>query len=133
MAFFQAEDGAETVKTILEKALKGETRVSMSPINLGEIFYLSVRKLGEERAEQLREDIKRLPVKIEEVTFERIMEAARIKARYPVSYADVFCVALTLELKAPVVTGDPEFKQFDPLIDIIWLCEDGGKVKNLVA
>ena len=124
MAFFQAEDGAETVKTILEKALKGETRVSMSAINLGEIFYLSVRKFGEERAEQLREDIKRLPVKIEEVTFERIMEAARIKARYPVSYADAFCVALALELKAPVVTGDPEMKHLDPLIDIIWLSKD---------
>ncbi len=121
LAFFQAEEGAETVKVILEKALKKEAHVYMSAINLGEIYYLSVRKLGEIQAEQMLDDIEKLPITIEEASLERIMEAARIKARYTVSYADAFCISLAKELKAPVVTGDPEFNQLDSLIEIIWL------------
>ncbi len=123
LAFFQAEEGAETVKVILEKALKKEAHVYMSAINLGEIYYLSVRKLGEIQAEQMLDDIEKLPITIEEASLERIMEAARIKARYTVSYADAFCISLAKELKAPVVTGDPEFNQLDSLIEIIWLRE----------
>lgn len=121
LAFFQAEEGAETVKVILEKALKKEAHVYMSAINLGEIYYLSVRKLGEIQAEQMLDDIEKLPITIEEASLERIMEAARIKARYTVSYADAFCISLAKELKAPVVTGDPEFNQLDSLIETIWL------------
>lgn len=121
LAFFQAEEGAETVKVILEKALKKEAHVYMSAINLGEIYYLSVRKLGEIQAGQMLDDIEKLPITIEEASLERIMEAARIKARYTVSYADAFCISLAKELKAPVVTGDPEFNQLDSLIEIIWL------------
>ena len=82
LAFFQAEEGAETVKVILEKALKKEAHVYMSAINLGEIYYLSVRKLGEIQAGQMLDDIEKLPITIEEASLERIMEAARIKARY---------------------------------------------------
>ena len=123
LAFFQAEEGAEAVKVILEKALKKEAHVYMSAINLGEIYYLSVRKLGEIQAGQMLDDIEKLPITIEEASLERIMEAARIKARYLVSYADAFCISLAKELKAPVVTGDPEFNQLDSLIEIIWLRE----------
>ena len=121
MSFFQAEKGSETVKMILEEALKGDAFVHMSAINLGEIYYLATRKFGKKQAEEMLEDIKRLPIKIEEATFERIVEAGRIKARYPLSYADAFCISLAIELQASVVTGDPEFKNVESLIKIIWL------------
>ena len=36
------------------------------------------------------------------------LEAARVKARHPLSYADAFAVATGRLEKAPVLTGDPE-------------------------
>lgn len=49
------------------------------------------------------------------------MEAAKIKGRYPVSYADAFAIATTLELEATLVTGDPEYNAVSTLIEILWL------------
>ena len=50
-----------------------------------------------------------------------MLAAARLKARYAISYADAFAVALAQELGAPVVTGDTEFEQVESLIDVLWL------------
>ena len=51
----------------------------------------------------------------------RILSAAHIKARYSISYADAFVVALSHEKKGIIVTADPEFKQVESLVDILWL------------
>jgi predicted nucleic acid-binding protein len=37
-----------------------------------------------------------------------VLEAARVKAKHPLSYADAFAVATGRVEKAPVITGDPE-------------------------
>jgi ribonuclease VapC len=47
--------------------------------------------------------------------------AAHIKARHPVSYADAFAVALAQEYGATVVTGDPEVRAVESLINVDWL------------
>ncbi|MEW5989188.1 MAG: PIN domain-containing protein [Chloroflexota bacterium] len=44
-----------------------------------------------------------------------------MKAAYPLSYADAFAAALAQELKATLVTGDPEFRPLIALIAIEWL------------
>jgi len=48
-------------------------------------------------------------------------EAAKIKGRYPLSYADTFAVATALRKDAAIITGDPEFKQVESLVSIEWL------------
>ena len=121
LSFFQAERGSARVKEILEKALNGEIVTRLSAINLGEIFYISARRLGENKAEKMLQDIRRLSVKIEGATDKRIMAAARLKARYPISYADGFTVSLAMEFGDSIVTGDPEFKKIEHLVEIIWL------------
>jgi len=52
---------------------------------------------------------------------QRVLAAAHIKARYPVSYADAFAIALANELGATVVTGDPEFKEVESVVAVLWL------------
>ena len=52
---------------------------------------------------------------------DRVIGAAHVKARFPVSYADAFVVALAQELKATIVTADPEFKKVESLASILWL------------
>jgi len=39
---------------------------------------------------------------------QRILEAAAIKARHPVAYADAFAVATSIAYDAALMTGDPE-------------------------
>ena len=52
---------------------------------------------------------------------ERVLSAARIKGKFPISYADAFAVALAQEMSATLITGDPEFKRVQSLVKIIWL------------
>jgi predicted nucleic acid-binding protein len=51
----------------------------------------------------------------------RLLEAAEIKAKHMVSYADAFGAALAQELRAKLVTGDPEFKKLEPELAVMWL------------
>ena len=53
--------------------------------------------------------------------FPLILEASRIKACYPISYADCFVIATTLKEKARIITGDPEFRKVQDLVEIDWL------------
>ena len=42
-------------------------------------------------------------------SFTDILEAAKIKAKHPISYADCCAVATAMKEDASIVTGDPEF------------------------
>ena len=50
-----------------------------------------------------------------------VFEAAHVKARYPVSYADAFSVALARRNRGRVLTGDPEFKAVECEVRVHWL------------
>ena len=49
------------------------------------------------------------------------MLTPKLKGTYKIAYADCFAAALTMKLKATLVTGDPEFQQIEKLIDIEWI------------
>ena len=121
LAYFQAEPGGTKVKELLKQAKAGETMTYLSLINLGEVIYTTGRKLGNDRAREILDDIMHLPIQLAEVTMARVLAAAQIKTQYPISYADAFAVALSQELKATIVTGDPEFKQVESLVTLFWL------------
>ncbi len=122
LAYFQAEPGGRTIASLLQQAQStSDVRLYLSTISAGEIYYITCRKLGAERAEELLSDLRKLPVTLCQATEERVFSAARIKAEYPVSYADAFVVGLAKEFDGLVVTGDPEFKAVEPLVDVLWL------------
>ena len=54
-------------------------------------------------------------------TYEHVLAAARIKAGYPISYADAFAVASAQREKATLVTGDPELRAVEHLVPILWI------------
>jgi predicted nucleic acid-binding protein len=54
-------------------------------------------------------------------TFTDVLEAARVKAQFPLSYADAFAISTALRSQAMVVTGDPEFRAVAHLVEILWL------------
>jgi predicted nucleic acid-binding protein len=47
-----------------------------------------------------------------------VISAAKIKARYALSFADCFAVATAQGENAVVLTGDPEFKNVAELVEI---------------
>jgi predicted nucleic acid-binding protein len=93
----------------------------MNDINVGEVYYTIARERSHASAQSFLAHLERLPIKTVSNSFADVLEAARIKAQFPVSYADAFAVATAIKERAVVMTGDPEFKQVEGLVTIEWL------------
>jgi len=111
IAFFTGEPEGEKVKEALRECLQGKAQGFLSVINWGEIFYIIARKKGQKLAQEILEKIENYSLEIIEADKDLTLEAARIKARYPLAYADCFALALAKLKKAELLTGDPEFKK----------------------
>jgi len=123
LALVEDEPGAQVVADILSEE---GTELYLSVVNLGEVYYIISRERGERAAEEVvRGIMEEETVAIVEVSWPRAREAARIKAKGGLSYADAFVLGLALELKAPVVTGDPEIQAIAESLgtEIVWLGE----------
>jgi len=121
LAYLQNERTAAQVDDLLVQAARGDMALHMSLINLGEIAYLVERRYGASQCEKVLEQVSHFPIALAEVTLDRIKAAARVKASFAVSYADAFVVALSQELGAKIVTGDPEFRQSESIVQVLWL------------
>ena len=126
LAYLQAEPPGHQVKDLMTQASTGALHVYLSLINLGEVVYIVGRKLGDRTAKEIFHDMQRLPLVLAEVTIDRVLAAAHVKAHHAISYADAFVVALAQELEATVVTGDPEFRKVESLVDFLWLSRNTG-------
>jgi len=121
MAYLGDEAGAEQVKALLRQAQGDEAVIYLSLINLGEVAYIIERRYGSERLQEVLARLAQLPITITEVSHERVLAAAHVKAHHAVSYANAFAIALAQEKDAPVVTGDPEFKKVERLVKVVWV------------
>ena len=79
------------------------------------------RRRGFAAAQKTLMLLQSLPIKILEVTNDLVLDAAHIKASHPLSYADAFAVAVAINQKAIVLTGDPEFESVETLVNVEWL------------
>lgn len=122
LAYLNGEAGAEKVRQALEEAQESGAAMLLSQINVGEVYYILYRKRGREQADYFVETIlPGLPLQVLPVDFSLVMEAARLKARYPLAYADCFALAAALRTEAALMTGDPEFNAVAELLTIEWL------------
>jgi len=90
-------------------------------VNWGEIYYITLRETGAERAEHIAETISSLPIEIVIPDLELTREAAGFKSRGGIAYADCFAAALAKLRKSELLTGDPEFKQVEDAVKIFWI------------
>ena len=79
------------------------------------------KKKGRQAAEQYENQMLALPVRYVMPEAEDILAAARFKSKHAVSFADAFTVALALDLKAQLVTGDPEPWSLHEIVTLKWL------------
>lgn len=111
------------IRKYLEDAESNKIKLYLSKINEGEVFYKLYKYLGESVAIGFREDLKHgvIPVNIVSVNDKRAERASEIKAKYPLSYADAFCVELARDMNLPIITGDPEFKSVKGIVEAVWI------------
>jgi len=87
----------------------------MSAINVGEVYYFLRKQHSESLAEFWREASRTLPATIDVPGADDIWSAARLKAQFPIAYADAFAAALAQKYNCPLVTGDPKFRSLKDL------------------
>ena len=121
LVWIQGEKGKDRVVSILEEAKRGQIRVSICQINLGEVYYKVIRAKDIFHAKIFLSSFKLLPVDIVPITEELVWKASEIKAQFSISYADCFAVASALSLNTTILTGDPEFKKVEEIVKIEWL------------
>lgn len=121
LAYLQREDNYQKVVEMMSSDPKDDLLI-MNEINVGEAYYIIARERGTELADYFLETIlPSLPVRLIPNSLENVIEAARIKSRYTISYADSFVVATAVREKAVIVTGDPDFKKVKDLAEVDWL------------
>ena len=121
LRFIQKEPGNEPVKAILSDSQSGKACAMLNVINMGEIIYTVQRRFGLQHKLDVVMNISRLGIVILPATNDLVFRAAELKARFAMSYADTFAVASAIEHDATLVTGDPEFRQVENLVRILWI------------
>jgi predicted nucleic acid-binding protein len=117
----QKEKGYQKVKSLFMACRDQSVVGYMNQINLGEVYYKTIRAVGATKAKEFLENFSRLPIQIILPDSELIWKASEIKAAYPISYADCFAAATALRFEASVLTGDPEFKKITSIVPVEWL------------
>jgi len=106
-ALFNGEPAGRRVRVALK-----QDECWISSVNLGEAFYTSVRERGEGTTSHLIDDLRQV-VRLDHPDWPLVRDAAGIKVRGGLSYADAFCVATARRHRAPLYTGDPEIVALD--------------------
>ncbi|OGK26679.1 hypothetical protein A2954_01160 [Candidatus Roizmanbacteria bacterium RIFCSPLOWO2_01_FULL_37_12] len=120
IALAKHETDFAKVEYLLAQAKQGNIRLYINIINLGEVFYTLIQD-KKEAAPKLISATEHLPMRIIGIDIFLLKEAAKIKAKGGISYADAFVIATALKHDAIIVTGDKEFKKFEKLVKIEWL------------
>ena len=121
LAFLNKEHGFERVKSLLQTAEASGEPLLMNEINIGEVYYVTARGRSMDHAEEVLHRLETLPIQPVPNSFADILEAAKIKAQFPISYADAFAAATAIRMNAVIVTADLEFRSVEHLVTIDWL------------
>jgi ribonuclease VapC len=120
-AFLRSKPGAAKVNELIKEAIRGRARVLMSAVNYGEVYGLILRAQGLDQALTTIHAISPLPIEIADATPSRALQAADVKSRHRLYYADSFAAALAIEHKATLVTSDSDFRRLGHSFPVVWL------------
>jgi predicted nucleic acid-binding protein len=115
IALLKEESGYEKVRELFVQISQNKTEGYMTTVNVGEVYYMMARKSNMNFAEEALRVIHQLPIEIVDPDLKLSIEAAKLKSKYSLSYADAYAAALTIQKKATLVSGD---KEFDTLLSL---------------
>ena len=124
IGYLENESFSDQIEDILTQARKGNYRLYLHVIQLGEVYYNTLREQGQDLADLVYAKIKSFPCHLIQYIDEKLLiKAATLKANYPISYADSFAAALAIINNCQLLSGDPEFKILEKrgIINIEWL------------
>jgi predicted nucleic acid-binding protein len=124
IALFNGEQGADVVARLIEEAERGDIKLSMSIIQLLEVYYDRIYVVGEEEAKKRADAIIAGPVSIiDPITYPVMYEAGRLKTTYSISLADSIAAAAAKNLSVTLVTKDSEFEPLEAQgeISVLWI------------
>ncbi|MEE8176959.1 MAG: type II toxin-antitoxin system VapC family toxin [Acidobacteriota bacterium] len=121
IAFLRDEPGADDIRNLFRSARDSQRPLLLCAVNWGEVFYITLRTNGPDRAEQVARLISTLPIEVIPADLELARQAAEFKAKKKMSYADCFAAALAKLQKAELVTGDKEFRQVEREVKVVWI------------
>jgi uncharacterized protein with PIN domain len=107
LCYLEQEPGYEKVIELFEKAVESSKPLLMCIVNWGEVYYQVMRRFGDQKAQDIEQLIQTLPITLIEANKELTREAARIKAKKRMAYADCFAVALARLRKGRALHGRP--------------------------
>jgi len=115
---YKEEPAATTVKEIFNQTGSIKTSITISWINIGEIYYLIARRKSIPAANEVIAEIQQLPISLHLPSKSDILEAAAVKSKHKLSYADAFAVALSQKINGIIYTGDPEIVALDGVVKV---------------
>ena len=121
LSLLEGEPGADAVRAILDAAGAGQAEVLLCVVNYGEALYITERERGLEETHRAIAAVEQWPLRLVDADRPLALSAAHFKARFPISYADAFALALAQAHRAKVVTGDPEFRKTEAVVPVEWL------------
>ncbi len=121
LAFFQNEPAADQVEKIINEAHASGADLMMSVVNVGELWYTVARTHSAKQADIIIAELRTLKIDFIDADWELTQQAAAFKVKGKIAYADCFAAAVAKKFKADLVTGDPELKQVEGEVKVLWV------------
>ncbi len=122
IAYLRGEGGGDKLRELFRD---DNNKFFIHSVNLGEVYYDTLRFSGQETAQELFEDVSKLPITvIWELDVSLIQLAGKYKTSYKISYSDSFVLALAEREDATIISTDHhEFDAIDNAGDLLfyWL------------
>jgi len=119
--YLQAGPGARKVEQLLADARRQDLLLFMSVLNLGEVYYLTWQRAGEEKARQAVAGLTHLPIQIIPVDLLQSLKAGELKAVHKIPYVDSVAAALAFQQQATLVTSDHDFDKLGRHFPVLWI------------
>jgi ribonuclease VapC len=120
LSYLHEDAGWQEAGRLLRYWRRTGIKAKLNWINWGEIYYITAKSFGKEKALEVMDFVAAYPLELEAIDFSMVELAAELKSEYPFSYGDAFCAATALRHNAILVTGDPEFRRIEQRIKIHW-------------
>jgi predicted nucleic acid-binding protein len=121
MTLFDERPGIEKVEEWIELADAREIELSMSVVNWGEVYYSIWHEYSRSSADEVTQQMMRLPIEIVDANLEITTLAASLKAETRLPYADCFAAALSKLRDAALATADADFEKVSDQIVLLKL------------
>lgn len=115
--FFRKTPGFITVRNLVQQAKEARAHLAISVVNLGETLYVLTRYFGQDQAMKCIEST-RDAVEVIPIGECQALDAAMLRFRYKLGFADCFAAELAMRTGATLVTADPEFAKLGKQLKI---------------